>query len=363
MSPDACVCVGDTCPRRKGGSFRHLRVSQRAHFVLLRTLEDEMTKHNRRPVRLAWLVLVVSVTATACSSGSSRTFSASDSSLGSTGAFPVTVHVTNGAVTITTRPSAIVSLSPTATEMLAAIGALSQVKAVDQNSNYPPNAPRSGLDATQPNIEAIAALHPDLVVMAGDTTGFIPKLAAFNIPVLSLPAAATLADTDAELTALGKATGHAPQAATQVADITTGIAKAVSSVHHSGPDLTYYYELDQTYYSATSSTFIGSVLGMLGLQSVADPAAKASDGGYPQLSAEYIIKANPDFVFLADSGCCGQTPAVVAARPGWAGLRAVTGHHVVVLNDDIASRWGPRIVDLAQTVVAAVAPTGQSPTP
>jgi iron complex transport system substrate-binding protein len=178
-----------------------------------------------------------------------------------------------------------------------------------------------------------------------------------------LPAATTLTDTDAELTALGEATGHAGQAATQVTAITAGIAKAVASVHHSGPDLTYYYELDQTYYSVTSSTFIGSVLGMFGLKSVADPAAKASDGGYPQLSAEYIIKADPDFVFLADSGCCGQNPAVVAARPGWARLRAVTGHHVVVLNDDIASRWGPRIVDLAQAVAATIAPNGASPAP
>ena len=327
-----------------------------------------MTKHPRQPVRLAVSALVMSalvvlVGLAACSSSQRPTASPSNTSSASTGSFPVTVHVANGPVTITTRPRAIVSLSPTATEMLAVIGALPQVKAVDKDSNYPANAPRSSLDPTQPNVEAIAALHPDLVVMAGDTTGFIPKLTALKIPVLSLPAAATLTDTDAQLTALGEATGHAGQAAAQVNDITSGIAKAVASVHHSGPDLTYYYELDQTYYSVTSSTFIGSVLGMFGLKSIADPAAKASDGGYPQLSAEYIVKADPDFVFLADSGCCGQNPAVVAARPGWAGLRAVTGHHVVVLNDDIASRWGPRVVTLAQTVAAAITPNGASPAP
>ena len=107
--------------------------------------------------------------------------------------------------------------------------------------------------------------------------------------------------------------------------------------------MTYYYELDQTYYSATSSTFIGQVLGLLGLRNVADAAkGAAASGGYPQLSGEFILRSNPNYILLADTICCGQSATTVAQRPGWSGLAAVKSGRVLGLNDDIASRWGPR---------------------
>ncbi len=125
--------------------------------------------------------------------------------------------------------------------------------------------------------------------------------------------------------------------------------------HHAGP-VTYYYELDQTYYSVTSATFVGQLLSLLGMKSIADSAAGASAaGGYPQLSAEYILKANPDYIILADTLCCQQSAATVARRPGWAGLAAVREGHVIALNDDIASRWGPRITDLLRMVESGLA--------
>ncbi|MGH8862045.1 MAG: ABC transporter substrate-binding protein, partial [Jatrophihabitantaceae bacterium] len=118
---------------------------------------------------------------------------------------------------------------------------------------------------------------------------------------------------------------------------------------------TYYYELDQTYYSETSATFIGKVLGLLGLRSIADSAGgAAASGGYPQLSAEFILKSDPNYVLLADTICCKQSAATVAARPGWSALGAANGGRVVALNDDIASRWGPRIVDLLGVVSRAI---------
>ena len=78
-------------------------------------------------------------------------------------------------------------------------------------------------------------------------------------------------------------------------------------------------------------------------------------GGYPQLSPEFIIKANPDYIILADTVCCHQSAATVAGRSGWSGLTAVKDGHVIALNDDVASRWGPRIIDLLRTVANAVA--------
>jgi cobalamin transport system substrate-binding protein len=117
--------------------------------------------------------------------------------------------------------------------------------------------------------------------------------------------------------------------------------------------LSYYHELDKNLYSATSKTFIGQLYAQLGMENIADAADK--DGsGYPQLSAEYVVKADPDLIFLADTKCCGQSAKTVAARDGWEQLTAVKSGGVVELDDDIASRWGPRVVDFLKTVAAKV---------
>ena len=119
---------------------------------------------------------------------------------------------------------------------------------------------------------------------------------------------------------------------------------------------TYYHELDDTLYSVTSSTFIGELYALAGLANIADEADPDGEfGGYPQLSAELIVAADPDFVFLADTECCGQTAETLAARPGFADLSAIADGNVVELSDDIASRWGPRVVDLLATIVEATA--------
>lgn len=312
--------------------------------------------------RLVFLVLAAPlVVAVGCSTSSptptAPTPTAPTLTAAASGAqFPVTIHAANGTVTITTKPMAIVSLSPTATEMLYAIGAGPQVKAVDKFSDYPPGTPLTTLDGNSPNVEAIAAYQPDLVVASQLTPGLAAQLNALGITVLNDPAAENLDQEYQQFLQLGQATGHPDAATAEVATIKTQIAQIVASTPKPGRPTPYYYELDPTYYSETSSTFIGQVLGLLGLHSIADSATgAAAAGGYPQLNAEFILHANPAYILLADTICCTQSALTVAARPGWSHLAAVTHGRVLGLNDDIASRWGPRIVVLLHQVATELA--------
>ena len=252
-------------------------------------------------------------------------------------------------------PKRIVSMSPTATEMLFAIGAGKQVVAVDDQSNYPANVPKTSLSSYTPNVEAIAGYKPDMVVIAGDTKNLKASLDKLSIPVVDEEAAKTIDDSYTQITDLGARTGHAKAAAALVASMKSKITALTKDLPKRATALTYYHELDNTLFSVTSKTFIGQVYALAGLQNVADPAdADGSKGGYPQISAEYLVKADPDFVFLADTKCCQQTEATFGARPAFGGLKAVKNHHVVLLDDDVASRWGPRIVDLLAKVIDAV---------
>ena len=274
------------------------------------------------------------------------------------GAFPVAVAAVNGTVRIAKRPVAIVSLSPTATEMLYAIGAGPQVKAVDSLSDYPRQAPRTALSAYNPNIEAIVAEKPDLVVASNDIGLLTRRLAAFSVPVLALPAPSNLSGVYTQFRELGQATGHERQAGVAVSALRATIARIVAAAPHRTRPLTYYYELDPNYYSLTSKTFVGSLFTSAGLTNIAD--ASSASNPYPQLSAEVIVKQNPDLIFLADTKCCGQSAQSVGKRAGWNQITAVQNGQVIALDDDIASRWGPRIVDLfrAITEAAAKAPVG-----
>jgi iron complex transport system substrate-binding protein len=315
--------------------------------------------HRFRSLRgVLFLVSLPAAFAVACASPSSS-LPAAGSSASTTAAYPMTINAANGKVTLDAMPTRIVSMSPTATEMLFAIGAGDQVVAADSYSNYPSDAPTTKLSAYEPNAEAIANYEPDLVIYATDPGDLQSSLDKLKIPALSEPAAATLDDVYAQMEQLGQATGHVDEAATQVSALKQKIQSVVDQVGDAGKGMTYYYELDDTYYSVTSDTFIGAVLGELGLKNIADQA-KGASSGYPQLSAEYIVQSNPDLILLADTRCCGQDAETVAKRPGWSDLNAVTNGGVVELDDDIASRWGPRIAELLQQVGDAVQTQAQA---
>jgi iron complex transport system substrate-binding protein len=311
-----------------------------------------MTSRDSRrstPAVLPALLLALLLALTACGSDSPDSGAATGTP--DSGAFPVTVTGADGELTLDEQPGTIVSMSATATEMLFAIGAGEQVEAVDDNSNYPAEAPTTDLSAFTPNAEAIAGYAPDLVVLSDDLNGIVDALDALSVPTLLLPAAETIDDTYQQLETLGDATGHAEEADEVIADVQDRIIAAVDSVGTGAEGLRVYHELDPSLYSAGSSTFIGSIYALFGLENIADSAADAA-GGYPQLSAEYIVGQQPDLIVLADTICCEQTAETVAQRPAFDTIPAVQEDRVLEASDDVASRWGPRIADFAESVAA-----------
>ncbi len=273
---------------------------------------------------------------------------------GAAAEFPVTVESGSRSATIESRPDAIVSLSPTATEMLFALGAGAQVVAADSFSTFPPEAPDTDLSAFDPNVEAVIELEPDLVVLSDDRNDVVEGLEAAGVPVLVLPAATVLEDTFDQIETLGQATGNGDGAGELIDQMRSDIDELVARVPDGDEPLTYYHELDDTLYTVTSETFLGEIYSLAGLENVADPAdADGESAGYPQLSPEFLIDADPDLIFLADTKCCGQDLETVAARPGFDQLTAVQNGAVFELDDDIASRWGPRVVDFLEVIVDA----------
>jgi iron complex transport system substrate-binding protein len=253
-------------------------------------------------------------------------------------------------------PTRIISLSPTHTEMLFAIGAGDQVVAVDDFSNYPPEAAEKMTDLSgwAPNVEAIASYDPDLVVTDGTNPDLLEQLDSLGIARWEGPAAASFSDVYDQIEQLGAATGNIGEAAELVSSMQAEIDEISAGVPERDEPLSYYHELDNTYFSITSDTFIGYVYSQLGLRSIAD-LAEGSGGQYPQLNAEFILSEDPDLIFLACTTYCGESAETVAARDGWSQLSALQNGLVIELDDDTSSRWGPRIVDFYREVAEAVA--------
>jgi iron complex transport system substrate-binding protein len=305
--------------------------------------------HPRASAKLAarfrLLVAVFAVIVVAACDGSATATNATPAAH-----FPITITQADGSkATIQHQPRRIVSLSPTATEMLFAVGAGGQVVAVDDQSNYPAQAPMTKLSGFQPNIEAIASYTPDLVIASEDLGGLVHGVQALNVPILLEPAAKNLDDAYAQIDQLGAVTGHPAEAGALVSKMRSEVRSLLAQTTKPSRPLRVYHELDNTYYSATSQTFIGQVYKLFGLTNIADAAAGGAPD-YPQLSAEYIVNANPDLIVLADTKCCGQNLQTVAARAGWSGIKAVKSGEVVGIDDDVASRWGPRVIDFMQAL-------------
>lgn len=313
---------------------------------------------NRNAGRLARLIAPLATVAVlalgACGGGQAEQGSTTDSAAPSSAPpaaaeFPVTIDNPTGPVTIPKKPERIVSLSASATEILFAIGAGKQVVAADQFSNYPAEAPKTDLSGFEPNLEAITGYNPDLVVVASDINDIVAGLGKANIPVVVDPAPTSWDGGFDGMAALGLATGHVDETAAVVAtmrkELTEAFAKAPKEA------IRVYHELDDKLYAASSYSFIGSIYKEMGAVNIAD-AADPKKTGYPQLTEEAIIEADPQLIVI--SNLLSYTAEDVKKRPGWQNVSAVKNGNIAVVDADIASRWGPRLPQLVTVLADAL---------
>lgn len=273
--------------------------------------------------------------------------------------FPVTVDAENGEVTIEERPERIVSLSPSATEILFAIGAGDQVVAADAFSTYPEEAPATDLSGYDPNVEAIVGYEPDLVVVSNDANDLVASLGELGIPVLVQGAPVDVESGYDGVAGLGQATGHVDETAEVVAEMRAAMEEAFAGATDAD-GVRVYHELDDTFFAASSASFIGSIYEEMGAVNIADEA-DTEGTGYPQLTEEAIVDANPQVIVITDQ--VSYTAEDVAARPGWSEVDAVKNGNIVTVDADIASRWGPRLPQLvtllAEALDGAAVPAGR----
>ncbi|MGA2504524.1 MAG: cobalamin-binding protein [Anaerolineales bacterium] len=253
----------------------------------------------------------------------------------------------NRTVTLTSPAQRVVSLAPANTEILFAIGAGAQVVGRDETSDYPAVAlslPTIG-GYSGFNLEAIVALHPDLVLAGGiNTPELVSSLEQLGLTVYFLPNPNTLEEMYTNLETVAKLTGHETETAALVDSLKSRVAAVDSKIKPLSNSPTVYYELDATDptkpYTAGPGSFVDLLIDRAGGINIgADLFTK-----WAQISLEQLVVANPGIIILGDSAY-GETPAKVAARPGWGTLTAVQTGQIYAFDDNLVSRPGPRLVD------------------
>lgn len=265
-------------------------------------------------------------------------------------AAPENITLTDGlgrTVSLAGPAQRVVSLAPSNTEILFAVGAGSQVVGRDQLSDYPEAAKAvTDIGSTYDALatETIVSLKPDLVLAAEvNTPEQVKSLEDIGLTVYYLKNPTTLDEMYGNMQVVAKLTGHESEAATAIDKLKARVAAVDAKIATVTERPAVFYELDSTDpakpYTAGKGTFLTLLLERAGGRNIAGDL-----NGYPQLSLEQVVAADPDFIILGDSAY-GVTPESVASRPGWGNLSAVKNHNVFPFDDDLASRPGPRLVD------------------
>ena len=244
-------------------------------------------------------------------------------------------------ITLARSPQRIVSLLPSLTESVCALGECARLVGVDRYSNYPASVralPQVG-GGLDPQIEAVLALKPDLVLMATSSRAS-ERLQALGVPVLAMEPKSH-ADVRRVLQTLGKVLEVA-DAQTVWRRIDAAVSAAAQSLPASIRNTRVYFEVSRVPYGAGASSFIGETLTRLGVGNI----LPAELGPFPRISPEFVVRANPDLIMVGDRNLPGLTQ-----RPGWAAIRAVREQRICVYPpevSDVLVRAGPRMAEAAR---------------
>ena len=270
-------------------------------------------------------------------------------------AFPVTVTDDDGvAVTLTSAPRRIVTFAPSDTEILFAIGEGAKVVGVSGSFDDYPAAARTvahvgGENGVEPNIEAVVALQPDLLITFGGEQDWKTRLRDLGIPVFSVDST-SLEDLFADIASVGRITGAGPQASALVDRMRQRDLQIEQTVEVE-PRMSCFFEV---YYPPLSSVGPGSFIFDLLHRAGCDPVTAGADSAYPQWSVDQLVKDDPAVYFVGSAP--GVSAGNIGRRPGFAALSAVNGGRVFVVDSDLVTRNGPRMIDGLQALAAALYP-------
>jgi len=267
--------------------------------------------------------------------------------------FPLTVTRSDGRnLTIAEAPQRIASLSPAATEVLYAVGAGPQIVATDLQSDYPAEAENTTkLDAFQPNLEAIAGVEADLIIIASNQDDIVEALDRLGETVLFIEVPDTIDGVMGQVWLLARVSGHAEEGgrlAQEMKDRMRAVTDKLADVEE-GPRV--YHELDNTFFTVAPNSFVGDFYSLLKAHNIAEGAPTA----YPQLSQEEILDRDPEVIILADADA-GESAQTVKARPGWGVISAVKNDRIYVVDPNIVSRPGPRVADALEQLARVLYP-------
>ncbi|AOW15525.1 ABC transporter substrate-binding protein [Hydrogenophaga crassostreae] len=252
----------------------------------------------------------------------------------------VTVHLPNA-------PQRIVSTLPSLTETVCELGACQRLVGVDRYSNFPASVrslPKVG-GGIDPNVEAIVALRPDVVLMAVSSRA-IERLESLGLKVVALEPK-NAADVQRVLGVVGQML-EASDAQRVWRVIDAGVQAAAQSLPPRARSMRVYFEVNQGPYAAGQTSFIGETLSRLGVQNI----ITAELGPFPKINPEYVVRANPDLIMIGARNADNLTQ-----RPGWTALRAIREKRICVFSpeeSDVLVRPGPRMAHAARLMAQCI---------
>jgi len=231
-------------------------------------------------------------------------------------------------------------------EVLYAIGAGDQVIAGDLFSDCPrAAADLRQLDSFTPSVEAITALQPDLVVLGFSNPDLQNALSGVGVSSLLMEPPADVDGVLEDIRELGRATGHAEEAAAYADGMEGRIDEIVAGLPAADASPKVFHEVDNLLYTAGPGSFVGDLYELLKVENIAE----ATGEPFPQMTQEAIIQAAPEVIILADEEA-GESAETVSARPGWDAIPAVQDQRIYAVDPDIVSRPGPRVIEALETL-------------